>query len=81
MNQITQVPTFVGLLGDLQEVVEYTGTVAFAITGAVAAGRKEMDLVGVVALGSLVSVGGGTMRDLLLATAVLVSKPSLMDKT
>jgi uncharacterized membrane protein YeiH len=79
MNPITQVPTFVGLLGDLQEVVECTGTVAFAITGAVAAGRKKMDLVGVIALGCLVSVGGGTMRDLLLARPVFwVSNPTFV---
>lgn len=53
-------------LGVVQTVLEYLGTVAFAISGAFAAGRKHMDLVGVVVLGSAVAVGGGTMRDLLL---------------
>jgi uncharacterized membrane protein YeiH len=53
-------------LGALQGVMEYAGTIAFAISGAFAAGRKRMDLVGVVVLGCLVAVGGGTMRDLLL---------------
>lgn len=50
----------------LQAVMEYVGTVAFAISGAVAAGRKNMDIVGVVVLACMVSVGGGTVRDLLL---------------
>lgn len=53
-------------LGVAQTVLAYVGTVAFAISGAVAAGRKNMDLLGVVVLASIVSVGGGTMRDLLL---------------
>jgi len=53
-------------LGVIQIVMEYAGSVAFAISGAVAAGRKKMDLVGVVVLACIVAVGGGTMRDLLL---------------
>ncbi|WP_246253928.1 trimeric intracellular cation channel family protein [Isoptericola chiayiensis] len=53
-------------LGVVQTVLEYLGTVAFAVSGAFAAGRKQMDLVGVVVLGSAVAVGGGTVRDLLL---------------
>ncbi|MRX45381.1 trimeric intracellular cation channel family protein [Agromyces kandeliae] len=50
----------------IQVVLEYVGTMAFAISGAVAAGRKRMDLVGVVVLACLVAVGGGTLRDVLL---------------
>jgi uncharacterized membrane protein YeiH len=53
-------------LGVLQDVMEYAGTIAFAISGALVAGRKHMDVVGVVVLGSIVAVGGGTARDLLL---------------
>jgi len=64
----------------VQVVLEYIGTVAFAISGAVAAGRKKMDLVGVVVLACIVSVGGGTLRDLLLgATPVFwVSNPTFL---
>jgi uncharacterized membrane protein YeiH len=54
------------VFGALQDVLEYTGTVAFAISGALLAARKRMDVAGVVALGCIVGVGGGTMRDLLL---------------
>ena len=38
----------------------------FAISGALAAGRKSLDLVGVVVIATVTAVGGGTLRDLLL---------------
>jgi len=47
-------------------VMEITGTVAFASSGAMLAVRKEMDLFGVCVLGVTASVGGGLMRDLIL---------------
>jgi len=53
-------------LGILQPIMEYAGTIAFAISGALVAGRKHMDIVGVVMLGTIVAVGGGTTRDLLV---------------
>lgn len=49
--------------------MDLDGTVAFGISGALAAGRKRMDFVGVVVLGSIVAVGGGTTRDLILGDA------------
>jgi uncharacterized membrane protein YeiH len=58
--------TIKGALGVLQDIMEYAGTIAFAISGALVAGRKHMDVVGVVVLGSIVAVGGGTLRDLLV---------------
>ena len=42
------------------------GVAVFAITGALAAGRKGLDWVGVLALAFATSVGGGTLRDILL---------------
>jgi uncharacterized membrane protein YeiH len=53
-------------LGVFQTIFEYAGTVAFAISGALVAGQKRMDVAGVVVLGAIVAVGGGTTRDLLL---------------
>jgi uncharacterized membrane protein YeiH len=38
----------------------------FAISGALAAGRKRLDLIGVFVLASVTAMGGGTLRDLLL---------------
>ncbi|WP_062304207.1 trimeric intracellular cation channel family protein [Demequina subtropica] len=66
-------------LGTLRIALEYLGTVAFAISGAVAASRRRMDLVGAVVLASLVAVGGGTMRDLLLRQDVFwIENPALV---
>lgn len=66
-------------LGTLRTVLEYIGTVAFAISGAVAAGRKRMDWVGAVVLAGMVAVGGGTMRDLILDVPVFwMESPSFL---
>ncbi|MDY2960469.1 MAG: TRIC cation channel family protein [Hornefia sp.] len=47
-------------------VFEIIGTIAFAISGAVAACQKQMDLFGVTFLGMTSAVGGGIIRDLIL---------------
>jgi uncharacterized membrane protein YeiH len=53
-------------LGDPYLVLEYIGTVAFAISGGAVAGRAGMDWLGVAVLAVVAAVGGGTLRDLLL---------------
>jgi uncharacterized membrane protein YeiH len=58
------------LLGVVQTWMQYAGTIAFAISGALLAMSKRMDLAGIVVLGSIVSVGGGTLRDLLVQQEV-----------
>jgi uncharacterized membrane protein YeiH len=50
----------------LLRILDLLGVAVFAISGALAAGRKRLDLVGVVVLGLVTAVGGGTIRDLLL---------------
>ncbi|MBO5945731.1 MAG: trimeric intracellular cation channel family protein [Clostridia bacterium] len=47
-------------------IMEHVGVIAFAISGAVVAIDREMDLVGVVLLSFITSFGGGILRDLLL---------------
>lgn len=47
-------------------ILDLVGTVVFAITGALAAGRKRMDIFGVVVLGCVTALGGGTLRDVIL---------------
>lgn len=42
------------------------GVAVFAISGALAAGKKSLDLLGVVIIAVVTAVGGGTTRDLLL---------------
>ena len=46
--------------------LELIGTVAFAVSGAITAVRKGMDVFGVAILGLTTAVGGGAIRDLLL---------------
>ena len=45
-------------------IMELIGTIAFAISGALIAVRRNLDLFGVVLVGCITSVGGGIMRDL-----------------
>jgi uncharacterized membrane protein YeiH len=47
-------------------ILDMIGTVAFAASGAWVGVRTEMDLFGVVSLGMVTAIGGGTLRDLLL---------------
>ncbi len=50
----------------LLHALDLIGCAVFAISGALAAGRKRLDLIGVVVLGLVTAVGGGTIRDVLL---------------
>jgi len=50
-------------------VLDWCGLVVFAISGALVASRKEMDVFGFVLLGTVTGIGGGTVRDLLLGQA------------
>lgn len=45
---------------------EIMGTVAFAVSGAMVALSKKMDVFGVAVLGLVTAVGGGVIRDLIL---------------
>jgi uncharacterized membrane protein YeiH len=47
-------------------LLDWLGIVAFAITGALVASRKQMDIVGFALLATVTGIGGGTLRDLLL---------------
>ncbi len=48
-------------------VLDLAGVAVFAVSGALAAGRKSMDLLGVIVIAVVTAIGGGTIRDLLLA--------------
>ena len=47
-------------------ILEMLGVAVFAISGALAAGRKSLDLIGVVVTATVTAIGGGTLRDVLL---------------
>jgi len=46
--------------------LDWLGVIVFAISGALVASRKQMDVVGFALLGTVTGIGGGTLRDLLL---------------
>lgn len=46
--------------------IDLIGVVVFAISGALAGGRKGLDLLGVTVIAMVTAIGGGTLRDLLL---------------
>ena len=52
--------------GEIIHLLDLFGTGIFAITGSLAAGNKRMDVFGVLVLGLVTAIGGGTLRDLLL---------------
>lgn len=47
-------------------LLDYASVLIFALTGALAASRAQLDLVGFAFVACLTAVGGGTLRDLLL---------------
>jgi uncharacterized membrane protein YeiH len=53
-------------LSTITAVIDWGGIVVFAITGALVASRKQMDLVGFIFLAVVTGIGGGTIRDITL---------------
>jgi uncharacterized membrane protein YeiH len=48
------------------EIIEILSTLAFAISGTSSAMRKELDIFGIIIIAFVTSVGGGTLRDILI---------------
>ena len=65
-RSVAEAPT---MLATLLAVLDGLGIVVFAVTGALVASRKQMDIVGFALLAVVTGVGGGTLRDLLLGSA------------
>lgn len=55
---------------NLTLAIEILGTIAFAMSGSFAAMQKRLDPFGVLIIAFVTSVGGGTIRDLLLGVPV-----------
>ncbi|TWG49234.1 MULTISPECIES: trimeric intracellular cation channel family protein [unclassified Aminobacter] len=51
-------------------LLDYAGIAVFAATGALAASRKELDIIGFLFFAGLTGIGGGTIRDLVLDVPV-----------
>ncbi|WP_326987054.1 trimeric intracellular cation channel family protein [Chryseobacterium sp. MP_3.2] len=59
-------------------LIEILGTIAFAMSGSFAAMQKRLDPFGVLIIAFVTSVGGGTVRDLLLDVPVFWMHDILM---
>lgn len=53
-------------INTVRYVIEIIGTVAFAVSGAMIAIDHDLDIFGVLFMGIIVALGGGTLRDTLL---------------
>lgn len=57
-------------------LLDFTGVALFAITGGLAASRKQLDMIGFLFLATVTGIGGGTARDLILDVPVFwVAQP------
>ena len=56
MPTIFQIPTFI-------QILEFIGTLAFAISGILRASAKQFDCFCAYLAGVAVAIGGGTIRD------------------
>jgi uncharacterized membrane protein YeiH len=54
------------MLGTFLTAIDWFGTAVFAVTGALVASRKRMDITGFILLGCVTGMGGGTLRDAML---------------
>jgi len=61
-------------------IADRVGVAVFAVSGCLAAGRKQLDWVGAFALAVVTSIGGGTFRDILLNrdTIFWIADPSIL---
>ena len=48
------------------------GTIAFAISGALIAIERDLDLLGVIILGVITACGGGLMRDIMIGNGIAI---------
>jgi uncharacterized membrane protein YeiH len=48
------------------DVIDILGTLSFSISGTSTAIRKQLDIFGIIVIAFVTSIGGGTVRDVLL---------------
>lgn len=56
---------------------DYAGVTLFAVTGALSASRKQLDIIGFMFFATVTGIGGGTARDLILGVPVFWVEESL----
>jgi uncharacterized membrane protein YeiH len=68
------------MLNTISLVLDWFGICVFALSGALVASRKRMDIVGFALLGCVTGIGGGTVRDVLLGSLPVfwIQKPAYL---
>jgi len=56
---------------DVFLLIDILGTIAFAVSGALTAMKKQLDVFGIFIIAFVTSVGGGTLRDVLIDANVV----------
>jgi uncharacterized membrane protein YeiH len=51
---------------DVSTIIEVLGTISFTISGVFSAMQKRLDIMGVIIIGFVTAIGGGTVRDVLI---------------
>lgn len=54
------------VIANILEIIDVLGTIAFAISGTLAAIEKRLDIFGVLTIAFVTSIGGGTIRDVII---------------
>ncbi|MCD6046913.1 MAG: hypothetical protein K0S08_560 [Gammaproteobacteria bacterium] len=57
---------------NLITIINWIGTLAFAISGAFVGVKKRFDLLGIIVLGAVTAVGGGATRDIIVSHIPMV---------
>ncbi len=61
------------------QILDYAAVAVFAVTGALAASRSQLDIVGFIFIACLTATGGGTVRDAILDRTVFwVADPTAL---
>ena len=68
------------MLDSIAQFLDWFGICVFALSGALVASRKQMDIVGFSLLGCATGIGGGTVRDVVLGLQPVfwVQKPAYL---
>jgi len=68
------------MLNTISQLLDWFGICVFALSGALVASRKQMDIVGFALLGCVTGIGGGTVRDVLLGSLPVfwIHKPAYL---
>jgi uncharacterized membrane protein YeiH len=54
------------------DVLGFAGVAVFAVSGAISAGRKRLDVLAVVLIAVITALGGGTLRDVVLGVRPVI---------